>query len=107
MSPRTPTSGRRTRGTPARRPPAGVRRPALHLGVAAAGARAVNLLVGAGPAAQAESGTPQSGSVAQQLGLTARSVDAPAAPSDLRPLQQIAASRSTREAQQTAAQQSP
>jgi hypothetical protein len=74
--------------------------------VAAAGALAVNLLVGAGPAAQAESGTPRSVSVAQQLGLTAQSVNAPAAPSDLRPLEQITASRSTREAQQTAAQQS-
>jgi hypothetical protein len=106
MSPRTTTSGRRTRGTHARRPPAGARRPALYLGVAAAGGLAVNLLVGAGPAAQAESGTPRSVSVAQQLGLTAQSVNAPAAPSDLRPLEQITASRSTREAQQTAAQQS-
>jgi hypothetical protein len=73
--------------------------------VAAAGALAVNVLVGAGPAAQAESGSSQSVSVAQQLGLTAQSADAAPAP-DLQPLEQITASRSTREAQQSAAQQS-
>jgi hypothetical protein len=64
----------------------------------------VNVLVGAGPAAQAGA-EPRSVSVAQQLGLTAES--GPAAPSDaLRPLEQVTASRSTREAQQSAAQQS-
>jgi len=104
MSPRTTTSGRR-RASGRRRPPVPVRRPALYLGVAAAGALAVNVLVGAGPAAQAESGSSQSVSVAHELGLTAQSADAAPAP-DLQPLEQITASRSTREAQQSAAQQS-
>jgi hypothetical protein len=103
MSPRTTTSGRR-RASGRRRPALPTRRPALYLGVAAAGALAVNVLVGAGPAAQAESGSSQSVSVAHQLGLTAQSAAAPAP--DLQPLEQITASRSTREAQQSAAQQS-
>src|SRR3954447_12172840 len=102
MSPRTTTSGHRR--AIARGPPAGVRRPALYLGVAAAGAMLVNVLVGAGPAAQAGPGTPESVSVARQLGLTAQSGPAAATP-DLRPLEDLTASRSTREAQQTAAQQ--
>src|SRR4051794_21951135 len=102
MDPRTTTSGRRDPRR--RRPPAGVRRPALYLGVAAAGAMLVNVLVGAGPAAQAGPGTPESVSVARQLGLPAQSGPAAATP-DLRPLEDLTASRSTREAQQTAAQQ--
>ncbi|NYJ08743.1 transglycosylase SLT domain-containing protein [Petropleomorpha daqingensis] len=103
MNLRTTFSGRRLRGSHARRRPAlPSRRPALFLGVAAAGALAVNVLVGADPAAQADSGTPQSVSVAHQLGLTARS--APAT-SDLRPLEELSASRSTRDQQQAAAQQ--
>jgi hypothetical protein len=80
------------------------RRPALYLGVAAAGAILANTLIGADPAAQADSGSSQSVSVAQQLGLTARSAPAPAT-SDLRPLEELSASRSTRDAQQAAAQQ--
>ena len=105
MNLRTTFSGRRARGTHARRRPAlPTRRPSLYLGVAAAGALAVSVLVGADPAAQADSGTPQSVSVAQQLGLSARSAPAPAT-SDLRPLEELSASRSTREAQQAAAQQ--
>jgi hypothetical protein len=73
MNLRTTFSGRRVRGTHARRRPAlPGRRPALFLGVAAAGALAVNVLVGVDPAAQADSGTSQSVSVAHQLGLTAR-----------------------------------
>ena len=105
MNLRTTFSGRRVRGTHARRRPAlPSRRPALFLGVAAAGALAVNVLVGADPAAQADSGASRSVSVAQQLGLTARSAPAPAT-SDLRPLEQLTASRSTREAQQAQAQQ--
>ena len=105
MNLRTTFSGRRVRGTHARRRPVlPSRRPALFLGVAAAGALAVNVLVGAGPAAQADSGASQSVSVAQQLGLSARSAPVPAT-SDLRPLEQLSASRSTREAQQAQAQQ--
>ncbi|MGY1915290.1 hypothetical protein [Blastococcus sp. SYSU DS0973] len=93
----TTTSGRR-------RPPAHVRRPALYLGAAAAGALLVNVLVGADPAAQAEADAPQSVSVAQELGLTAQSgpIDVT---EDLAPLQDLTASRSTRAAEQVAAQQ--
>jgi hypothetical protein len=106
MNLRTTISGRRAQGTPAhRRSRLPARRPALYLGVAAAGALMVNVLIGADPAAQAESGTSQSVSVAQQLGLTAQSAPAPAT-HDLRPLEELTASRSTREAQQSAAQQS-
>jgi hypothetical protein len=104
MNLRTTFSGSRARGTHRRRPPVPVRRPALYVGVAAAGALMVNVLLGADPAAQAESGTSQSVSVAQQLGLTAQSAPAPAT-SGLQPLQELTASRSTREAQQSAAQQ--
>jgi hypothetical protein len=72
--------------------------------VAAAGAVLVNVLVGTDPAAQAEAGATGSVSVAQQLGLTAES-GAIDAQQDLQPLQDLAASRSTREAQQVTAQQ--
>ncbi|MGY1605015.1 hypothetical protein ACI78S_22465, partial [Geodermatophilus sp. SYSU D00815] len=56
-----------------RRLPAPARRPGLFLGVAAAGAVMVNVLVGADPAAQAEAGSAESVAVAQALGLTAQS----------------------------------
>jgi hypothetical protein len=63
----------------------------------------VNVVVGAGPAAQGAD-APESVSVARELGLTARS--GPAAPTpDLDRLQELTASRGTREAQQTTAQQ--
>ncbi|QXG76181.1 hypothetical protein KUM42_00990 [Modestobacter sp. L9-4] len=87
-----------------RRPPAG----AL-LGSAVAGAVALAVLAGtglaqvAGPTATA---LPEAGpvSVAEQLGLAG--VPAPSGPArDLAPLEQLAASRSSREAAQTAAQQ--
>src|SRR4051812_33559937 len=101
MNLRTTFSGRRGPGTHARRrPPLPVRRPTLYLGVATAGALMVNVILGAGPAAQADSAS-RSVSVAQQLGLTAHSAPAPSN-ADLRPLQDLTASRSTREAQQTA-----
>ncbi|MGY1837543.1 hypothetical protein ACI79P_20855 [Blastococcus sp. SYSU DS0510] len=102
MDPRT-TTGRR--GPLAlRRPPASVRRPALYLAVAVAGAVLVNGLVGTDPAVQAEATTSESVSVAQELGLSAQSgpVDVT---EDLEPLEDLAASRSTREADQAAAQQ--
>jgi hypothetical protein len=62
------------------------------------------VLVGADPATQADAATSPSVSVAQQLGLTAQTGPAAAA-IDLEPLEQLAASRSTREAEQAAAQQ--
>ena len=99
MDPRT-TTARHAR--PHRRPPVRGRRPAVFLGVAVAGAVLVNVLVGTGPAAEA--GTSESVSVAEQLGLTAQS-----GPHDvteeLQPLQDLAASRGTRRAAETAAQQ--
>ena len=105
MNVRTTFSGRRAQGTHARRRPSlPRRRPALYLGVAAAGAVMVNVLIGADPAAQAGSGATHSVSVAQQLGLTAQSAPAPAN-TDLRPLQEVTSSRSSREAQQAAAAQ--
>jgi len=107
MDPRTTSSGRaahrgaRTRLS-RRRPPAAARRPALYLSVAAAGAVLVNVLVGSEPAAQAEAGTSESVSVARELGLTADAAPADAT-ADLQPLEDLAASRSSREAEQTAA----
>jgi hypothetical protein len=104
---RTTTSGRRDRATRARhRPPSHFRRPGLYLGVAAAGAITVSVLIGTEPAAQVEAGAGPSEpvSVAQQLGLTGAPALVEATP-DLQPLEQLAASRSTREAARTAAQQ--
>jgi hypothetical protein len=92
---------RRSTGRAHRRPPIVARRPGLYLGVAAAGAIVVHVLVGADPAAQAD--TSQSVSVAQELGLTAQSGPADG-PADLQPLEQLAASRGVRESAQTAAQ---
>jgi hypothetical protein len=94
----------RTTLSGAHRRPSAYRRPALFLTVAAAGAVLANVVLGADPSAQAESATPQSVSVAQQLGLTAQSAPAPA-DADLQPLEDLAASRSTRDAEQAAAQQ--
>ncbi|WP_299951152.1 hypothetical protein [uncultured Modestobacter sp.] len=104
MRPRATLSGLRRRSSQPRRGMlAAARRPGVFLGAAAAGAVLVNVLVGAEPAAQAV-GVSESVSVAEELGLTALS--APVDPArDLAPLEQLAASRSTREAAQTAAQQ--
>ncbi|WP_369130842.1 hypothetical protein [Modestobacter roseus] len=95
----------RPRSTAARRtPPTGMRRPSLYLAVAAAGAVAVHVLAGPEPAAQAEAAPTGTVSVADALGLTAsaRPVD-PAR--DLAPLEELAATRSSREDAQVAAQQ--
>ncbi|MCZ2820450.1 hypothetical protein O2V63_08930 [Modestobacter sp. VKM Ac-2977] len=100
MRARTTTSA----ATGRRRPPAGIRRPGLYLGIAAAGAVLVNVVVGVGPAAQADPVASQPVSVAEQLGLAAQS-GAVDGTEDLRPLEELAASRATREAEQTAAQQ--
>src|SRR4051812_8163601 len=85
------------------RAPRAGRRPALYLAVAAAGALMVNVMTTGEPAAQADAAGMQSVSVAQQLGITAdtsvATVDAVA------PLQQLAASRSDRQADQVAAVQ--
>ncbi|WP_222195018.1 hypothetical protein [Modestobacter italicus] len=104
MHPRATLSGLRRRSTQPRRGTlAAARRPGVFLGAAAAGAVLVNVLVGAEPAAQAV-GVSEPVSVAEELGLSALS--APVDPArDLASLEQLAASRSTREAAETAAQQ--
>jgi hypothetical protein len=101
MNSRTPTSGA-TRSR--RRSPAAVRRPALYLAVAAAGAVLTNVIIGSDPAAQAGTSESESVSVAQQLGLTAQS-SSTVTGADIQPLQQLTASRSQREAEQAAAVQ--
>ncbi|NEK58674.1 lytic transglycosylase domain-containing protein [Geodermatophilus sabuli] len=92
--------------------PAAGRRPAIFLATAAAGAVLVNLLVSGPPAADAETTTvTASMSVAEQLGLpaqppageSAESVPPPAP--DLAPLEDLAASRSEREAAEASAAQ--
>jgi hypothetical protein len=107
MDPRTTISGRtagRHRLAALSRHPRLSRagRPGIFLGVAVSGAVLVNVLVGTGPAAEA--GTSDSVSVAQELGLSAQSgpIDVR---EDLQPLQDLAASRSTRAAEESAAQQ--
>jgi hypothetical protein len=84
-----------------RRPPVGARRSALILGVAAAGAVTLGVVTAGEPTAHADA---QAGttSVAQQLGITA---DAAAALDEaaVAPLQELAASRSARDADQQAA----
>ena len=108
MHPRTTGAGRAAsrhgRAVPPRRVPlAAGRRPGLLLAVAAAGAVGFNAVVGAGPAAQADAAT-EPVSVAEELGLTAQS-EAAGATADLDPLEDLVASRSSREAAETAARQ--
>ena len=84
-------------------PPLAGRRPALYLGTAAVGAVLVGALTGAG-APSAESADLEAVSVASQLGISAEA--SPAAASDaVRPLEQLVASRSERDAAQNAAAQ--
>ncbi len=89
--------------------PARGRRPAILLATAAAGAIVVNTVVGAQPAAEAEAETvTASMSVAEQLGITEESAQQPlAAPAatELAPLQDLAASRSERQAAEAQAAQ--
>jgi len=88
------------RGIGPQRPPAGARRPALYLAVAAAGAVMVGVLTPGEPAAEAAQ--LESTSVAERLGITAQ------APEELQAdavgsLEQLAASRSERDAERAAA----
>jgi hypothetical protein len=88
-----------------RRPPAGLRRPALYLAVAVAGGIMVNVLTTGQPDAQA--GADQPVSVAAQLGLSSQHTDTTLSHSDVgQRLGQLAANRSQREAEQAAAAQS-
>ncbi|SDP34160.1 hypothetical protein SAMN05660199_03667 [Klenkia soli] len=85
-----------------------VRRPAMYLAAAAAGAVLVNVLVGGGPSAEADTATEpaaQAVSVAQQLGISAPA-DATQAASELSGhLQELAASRAQRESDEASAAQ--
>jgi hypothetical protein len=90
----------RRSGIGPQRPPVAGRRPALYLAVAAAGAVMVNVLTPAEPAADAAQ--LESVSVADQLGISAQAT--PVSGDELvAPLQQLAASRSERDAERTAA----
>ncbi|MEX5721020.1 transglycosylase SLT domain-containing protein [Geodermatophilus maliterrae] len=113
-----PRRGRRSRAalparTGARRssPPMGPRRPALLLAAAAAGALIVGVVTTGGPAAEAGTETASTSvSVAEQLGVADElPADAagPVAPqaADLAPLEDLAASRSERSAEETTAAQ--
>jgi hypothetical protein len=91
--------------TPSRvRPPSTVRRPALYLAVAAAGAVLVNVLTAGEPPARAETQL-ESVSIAQQLGISAEASTAATGDQAARPLELLAASRSEREARRSAAAQ--
>ena len=104
MHPRTVLTALRRSLRSDRRPPAAVRRPAIYLGVAASGALVVNLLVGTGPAAQAEAAGTESVSVARQLGLDEAPETTDVTRDLLGPLSDLAASRSSREDARAAAQ---
>jgi hypothetical protein len=96
-----PTESQRT-GLARRLPPAAVRRPALYLAVAAAGALVVNVLTGGEPPARAEAQT-ESVSIAQQLGISQDAGAAAARKDSVGSLKELVASRSERQAEQTAA----
>ena len=98
-----PRTSARPRTGGHRRPPVASRRPALLLSAAATGALLVNVLAAGEPAAQAEAQL-ESVSIADQLGITADSKAAPVA-EELAPLEQLAASRADRDAEQSAAAQ--
>jgi chemotaxis protein histidine kinase CheA len=106
--PATDTAADRTARRRLRLPARG-RRPAILLATAAAGAIVVNTVVGGQPAAEAETETvTASMSVAEQLGISTdvaqQPLAAPAAP-ELAPLQDLAASRSERQAAEAQAAQ--
>ena len=102
MSRRTTVSAH-ARSSRHSRPPLAGRRPALYLGTAAVGAVLVGALTGAGTT-PAESTNIESVSVASQLGIAADPAQAEAVDA-VRPLEQLVASRSEREAAQSAAAQ--
>jgi hypothetical protein len=87
----------------AHRLPVAGRRPALYLTVAAAGALMVNVLTAGGPAAHADA-QPTSVSIAAQLGIPAEQTQI-AHEDAVRPLEQLTASRSERDADRAAAAQ--
>ncbi|TFV73927.1 hypothetical protein E4P39_14350, partial [Blastococcus sp. CT_GayMR19] len=109
MSRRTSTLSRartsRRPGSAPHRPPVSGRRPALYLGTAVAGAVLVGMLTGAGTGASADATGLESVSVASQLGVSANPPAAGDAAEAVRPLEQLVASRSERDAAQAAAAQ--
>src|SRR5688572_3625434 len=94
-----PARAFRARSLTANRPPVSGRRPALYLAVASAGAVLVSVLSPGEPAADAAQ--LDSVSVAEQLGISAQ--QAPSAGTDLGTLEDLAASRSERDAERAAA----
>jgi len=98
-----PAAGRSSR----RRPPAGLRRPALYLAAAVAGGIMVNVLVAGQPDAQADAAADQPVSIAAQLGLSAQQSEATLSGAEVsQRLGELAANRSEREDEQAAAAQS-
>ncbi|MCW2700217.1 MAG: Transglycosylase protein, partial [Blastococcus sp.] len=87
-----PADGRLT-GTARRLPPTRMRRPALYLGVAAAGALLVNVLTAGEPPARAEARL-ESVSIAEQLGISDGAAHAVTRDDAAGSLEQLAASRS-------------
>src|SRR3954453_17396268 len=92
----------RRSGISPQRPPIKSRRPALYIAVAAAGAVMVNVLTAGAPTADAAQF--DSVSVAHQLSIPPGSTPRVAG-NDIAPLEQLAASRSQRDAAATAAAQ--
>ena len=97
------TSGHRA-GT--RRPPAGLRRPALYLAAAVAGGIVVSVLGVGQPDAQADAAADQPVSIAAQLGLSAQQSDTSVSAGEVgERLGELVADRSQREADEAAAAQ--
>jgi hypothetical protein len=86
-----------------RRPPTVRRRPALYLAAALVGALGVSCFSTSGPTAQATDTMSQSVSVAHELGIDASPTDAAIDPASTQRLEELAVSRNTRDAEQTAA----
>ena len=98
------SAARRSRRTGAQHlPPTSGRRSAAYLGVAAAGAVLVSVLTGPGTDTAADAADLESASIAAQLGIAADPTAAADATETVRPLEQLVASRSERDAAQAAA----
>jgi hypothetical protein len=88
--------------TSRRVPPAAVRRPALYLAMAAAGAILVNVVTAGEPPARADAQL-ESVSIAQKLGISGHTASAVTRDEAAGSLRQLAASRSERQSEQAAA----
>lgn len=106
-TPADTTAAPRHRSAGHRRPPAGLRRPALFLAVAAAGGIMVNVLVTGQPDADAQAAVEQPVSIAAQLGMSSQETDTALSDGDVSErLGDLAANRSERETAEAAAAQS-